>query len=217
MMPGWWDYSSIRGGSDGRRISSTEPRQLRAYLPGVAIRPPSLPASFPVARRGCALRRFSGAVCVLEHLREWQTVAASPWATFSTCPALSSGASLGSRPPFCSRPPFGSCPTLHWCPFFPGRARGRRTFLRFAICPLLSRLTLSFPRKEGTPRRAQPKDKTHADATHFHYPCGQKRRHHLRTELPPHPDFCQDNASPTGLPNGITSVVRSDPPGDGMP
>ena len=28
-----------------------------------------------------------------------------------------------------------------------------------------------------------------ADATHFNYPCGQKRRHHLRTDARPHPNL----------------------------
>jgi hypothetical protein len=55
----------------------TEPRQLRAYLPVVAIRSPSLSASVPVARLGCALRRFSGAVCVWQQLDAQLSVAAS--------------------------------------------------------------------------------------------------------------------------------------------
>jgi hypothetical protein len=42
----------------------TEPRQLRAYLPVVATRPASFPASFPRERLGWALRRVPGAVCV---------------------------------------------------------------------------------------------------------------------------------------------------------
>jgi hypothetical protein len=44
----------------------TVPRQLRAYLPVVAIRPAFLPA-FPVARLGCSLRRVAGAICVSQH------------------------------------------------------------------------------------------------------------------------------------------------------
>jgi hypothetical protein len=74
--------------------------------------------------------------------------------TFGTCLAL------GGSTSFCSRPPFGSCPALHWRPLFPGRACGRRTFLTLRhMLPPESRITLSFPPKEGTLRRAQPRIK----------------------------------------------------------
>ena len=46
-------------------------------------------------------------------------------ATFGTCPGLGGSTSFGSRPPFCC----GAA--LHCRPLFPGRARGRRTFLTF--------------------------------------------------------------------------------------
>ena len=49
-------------------MSATEPHQLQAYLPVLAIRLAPL-ASFPPARLGCALRPVSGAVCVWQHLQ----------------------------------------------------------------------------------------------------------------------------------------------------
>jgi hypothetical protein len=59
----------------------------------------------------------------------WSTCASSRrsplrrGATFGTCPALSSGTSLGRRAPFCSRA------ALYLRPLFSSRARGRCTFL----------------------------------------------------------------------------------------
>jgi hypothetical protein len=86
-----------------------------------------------------------------------------------------------------------------------------------------SGITLSFPRKEGTLRRAQPGHKTRVDGTHFRYPGKQRAGTtcELKRFLSGFPrQFRQHNPPPrpndrTASPESFITMIR--PPRDGTP
>ena len=164
---------------------AVELRELRWCLPVAAIHLASLPASCLPARLDCALRRFSGAVCVLADCTAGRQRFTAGRRLELVCRfAVVRRFEVARRFAVVRR--FCGGAAFHWPTFFPGPTRRCRAFLTFS--PYVHPVAGKYSNKENLPAKWELRSASWQPLCAV-WPQAGKDRRAPRISLPPSVDW----------------------------